>query len=128
MAIHKKTISISPPSRECSPKNITDHKTFKISCTPKMETAIFTSLLQIPLHHTRNSAMPISIKRDVQTGPNIQLGGAHAGFDRATYHMGIEYIVAREPMKPAIKGINMDIINFKSSDFLRDSINYYLQT
>ena len=124
IVIHKNTISISPPVKDCNPKNITDHNTFKKSCMPKIEIAILTSILQMPLRHTRKRAIPINIKRVVQTGPNSQLGGAHAGFAKIVYHVGMDDMVATEPIKPAINGINRDIINFKISDFLRVSINY----
>jgi len=84
--------------------------------------AILTSCLSRPFRHTRKNAIPISIKRVVQTGPNTQLGGVHIGFAIRVNHVGMEEKVAMEPIKPAIKGINMDIINFRISDFLRDSI------
>ncbi len=126
ITIHKKTISISPPSMDRSPKNMTDHNMFKTSCIPKIEIAILTSRLSNPSRHMRKSAIPIRINKVVHMGPNAQLGGVHAGFDIMANHVGIEENVAMEPIKPAINGINMDIISFGISDFLKASIKRLL--
>ncbi|VFJ14493.1 conserved protein of unknown function [Candidatus Nitrosocosmicus franklandus] len=44
---------------------------------------------------------PIRKYKVIQTGPNIQLGGANAGFSSVTYQSEIESKVNNEPNIPA---------------------------
>src|ERR1044072_2801359 len=50
--------------------------------------------------HTIHAAIAIAAYSAVQTGPNSQLGGFHAGFLRVADHVGISGVVASAP-RPA---------------------------
>lgn len=122
IAIQRNIISISPPVIDLNPKNITDHKMFRIICTPKMAMAIFTSCLWNPFLQTRNSAIPINMNRVVHIGPNAHAGGVHAGLFKTLKKLVMPSNVAKEPINPAIKGIRIDITSFTISSFLELSI------
>lgn len=83
--------------------------------TAKMANANLTTLLLIPFLTTRYKAIPIKIKRIVQTGPNIQFGGLNDGLFNKTYHDAISGIVNKEPINPAERDNRIQIANFKNS-------------
>lgn len=60
---------------------------------------------------TRNKAIPIKIKRVVQTGEKIQLGGLKLGLLIPAYQVSIEGVVKSEPIKPIKSGGIKEMMN-----------------
>ena len=75
--------------------------------------AIFTSLRFNPFFHTRKAAMPISAKRAVHTGLNIQEGGLSSGFIMSAYQPSTEGTVKIEPTIPADSDITIARISLR---------------
>src|SRR5579859_7668523 len=82
MASQRKIISVNAPPGECDPKKIIDQQVFKISWMMNAPRAIFEFLFLNPFFQMRNRAMPMSTNSVVQTGANIQFGGAICGLAR----------------------------------------------
>ncbi len=98
----------------CSPKKIIDQDAFSTSCTKN--TAIAAPALGLVdfLFQTRNSEIPITVYKMIQTGANIQPGGFNAGLFKAAYQVGIDSTVKNEPMIPASWQIRIQKINFRT--------------
>jgi hypothetical protein len=65
--------------------------------------------------------MPINMNNAVQTGAKIQLGGVIGGRFISRYQVFTDWLVAKEPIKPAPSVITREIISFIISNFI-----YYL--
>jgi len=74
-------------------------------------------LLSIFLDQTRYKDIPIMINNVVQTGANTQDGGFHEGLLMIRYHVFTLEEVKKEPKKPAIRGIEIEINNFPKLSF-----------
>lgn len=109
---HNIIISINASKGDCKPKNKIDHKILKKSWIPKTNTAFFTLLFCNPLLHIIYREIPIKTNNVVQTGAKIQLGGLKEGFWMPAYHPGIEGFVKIDPINPADKHINIEIVSF----------------
>ena len=94
----------------CTPKNNIDHKLFKTNCVKKIVMAGF--LFLILFVHIRYNEIPIKIYKVVHTGPNIQLGGLKLGLIIVENQLFTPVIVKKEPINPAKRLTNIDIINF----------------
>jgi len=56
--------------------------------------------------------IPISMNKNVQTGPKTQFGGLNGGLIKELYHVDIDGVVNKETRKPANKVINKDKKSF----------------
>ena len=101
IAIHKKTITISPASGDWNPKNAIDQKVLSINWIPKIASAILTCGLSKPRRHTRNNEMPINVYNVNQTGAKSQLGGVKKGLLSVTYQVWIDALVETAPIRAA---------------------------
>lgn len=120
---------------ECWPKNVTDHRTLRMSCVAKIK--IIFALRQEPeknlferefhifflsglilffgshfFDQTKYRAMPIKINKVVHTGPKIQFGGLKLGLFKVLYQEPIAGVVKIAPMVPANSQIIMLVKSF----------------
>lgn len=121
---------------ECMPKNMTDQKTFKISCVAKIKiifafchepdknffeskfhdfcflktTSFFISHF---LSQTRYKEIPISTKIVAHTGPKIQFGGLKDGLFKLLYQVPISEVVKIDPITPANSHMIILVKSFK---------------
>jgi hypothetical protein len=80
-----------------------------------MYKAIFTFSTVIPFLHIKYAETPIRRKSDVQTGPNIELGGVNDGLFIVAYQVGMEGVVKSESTNPANWQTTMLTPNFRIS-------------
>lgn len=66
----------------------------------------------------KKRANPIKKYKKVQVGPNTQLGGLKDGFTKVEYQLPISGIVKIEPIRPAARGITIQIMSGMISFFL----------
>lgn len=91
-----------PPIGDFMPKKITDHNTFKASCSEKIPKAGLTWLgIYLRWRQTTNSDTPMIVNSVTQTGPKSQFGGLKEGLLSDAYHVGTAGVVKTDPMKPA---------------------------
>ena len=60
IATHRITITTIPERGDWNPKNVTDHKAFRASCTRNMTRAILTRRLAMPRRQMMKADIPIS--------------------------------------------------------------------
>jgi len=102
IANHSRVITIRPPNGEWNPKNTMDHNVLSVNCRANAVNAGFTFWLYCLLFQTRDNAAPIIVNKVIQTGAKTQLGGVNEGLFRLAYHVGMEGVVKKAPMKPAV--------------------------
>lgn len=103
-------IVMSPYRGDCMPKKAIDQRVLSASWAEKMMTPCCTALLSSPFCTMRYRETPIRIYSTVHTGPNAQFGGVNEGFSSWAYHVGIAYMVKKEPITPARRGMAMQRI------------------
>jgi len=64
------------------------------------------------------------MKREIQTGAKIQLGGVNNGFFIAAYHVGIEGVVKKEPRIPATWQITSEAMSLNAFDCVIFFLNH----
>ncbi len=112
---HIATITISPRSGDLSPKKIGDQRKLSASCARKNVTAVLIFFLCQPCFHTKKKATPIKKYNSVQTGANIQFGGAKKGLFKVTYQVGIAEIVNGVPNNPTNSQPITEVVSLKKS-------------
>lgn len=104
-------ISTNARSGRCRVKNKIDHNRFKTIWMEKKTIASVAPRFCFLLDQTKNKAIPIKMKSKVQTGANIQLGGLKLGFSKPAYQLGIDGLVAKDPINPTASGISTQTAN-----------------
>jgi len=107
-----------------------DHSEFKMSWTAKAQSANLVLLSLIPLSQTMNAAIPINMNSVVQTGAKIQFGGLNAGLRSPAYHVGIDGVVAADPINPADRQTRIEKNNlpaFTTADFVLSAADLFMK-
>jgi len=107
-------ISTNPSTGDFNPKNNNDHNAFRASWIPNTIKKTFLILGLDPFIQTVYKDTPIRKYRIIQTGPNIQPGGANVGFVNVEYQSGTASNVKIEPKIPADWQISIEIINLRT--------------
>jgi len=94
-------MSISPSRGDFNPKNNNDHKAFRINWIANTTKKTFLVFDFNSSFQTMYKDTPIRKYKIIQTGPNIQLGGAKKGFSNVIYQSGTASKVNKEPNIPA---------------------------
>ena len=97
----------------CRPKKSNDQRRLNISWIVKMLKRRFFLSPKF-FSQTKNSEIPIIIKRIVHTGANNQFGGLKDGLFIVLYHVLTDLEVNTEPKKPITKGIIIETISRKN--------------
>lgn len=119
IAIQSATISMSADNGECKPKKRIDQRTFKASWAEKILIAVLTLSFLTPLCQTKASAIPMSAKSVVQTGPKIHDGGLNEGLITFAYQFPIEGVVKIEPIIPASSQNKIEAMILKVFVFIK---------
>ena len=85
---------------------------------PNRIRAFLTVLLLMPSCQTRAAAIPIKVKRVVQTGAKSQFGGLKDGLLTVAYQVSMDEAVAIPPMEPSATQAIMLMISFTVRDGL----------
>ncbi len=96
----------------CILKKISDQKKFSTNCTANKIIAVCFTTTSFLVFHTKNKATPIKMYSNVQTGPNIQLGGLNHGLLAVANHPSTPDEVKNPEILPTKTGINIEKNNF----------------
>ena len=112
--ISSSIISTNPNNGDFNPKNNNDHKAFRASWIPNTIKKTFLILGLDPFIQTVYKDTPIRKYRIIQTGPNMQPGGANVGFVNVEYQSGTASTVKIEPQIPADWQMSIEIVNLRT--------------